>query len=393
MEQVMYAYYNGSKERMRAVKKILFFPLLRMPSGHHQVADSVAAILQKRDENVICKKVDLLSEWNAPMEQVITKVYLEWIHLFPKNYAWVYKKMAYQSKGERSYKYYEWIFLKKMKEILYEEKPDLIICTHGFPSYFLSLLKRSQQCNVPVINVYTDFFINDVWGREGIDYHFVPSVSVKNLLIRQYGIPENHIVVTGIPTDERFETKPKPCEVQHKRTRVLVSGGSVGLGSIEELLQNNQDSKVDFYILCGRNKKLLDKIQHLNQSNLHPLPYISSREKMNELYNKVDAIITKPGGVTISEALKKGLPIFIHSALPGQEEINLKLLMDLGLVKMLKEHQPIDEQMRDFFGDPSNINQFKAAQRAYLMEIMAGNPNELASFLLDLLHYQSTRLA
>jgi processive 1,2-diacylglycerol beta-glucosyltransferase len=380
---------------MRAVKKVLFFPLLRMPSGHHQVADSMAAILQKRDKHIVCKKIDLLSEWNAPVEQFVTKTYLEWIHLFPKNYAWVYKKMAYQSKGIRSYKYYELLFLKKMKQILAEEKPDLIICTHAFPSYFLSRLKDNQQCHVPVINVYTDFFINDVWGRAGIDYHFVPSQSVKKALVSSMnGLSEDQVVVTGIPSDEMFEAKEITDEEgRARKSRVLISGGSVGLGAIEELLKHSQNSHVDYYVLCGRNQKLLRKVKQLNQANLHPISYISSREAMNDLYNKVDAIITKPGGVTISEALKKGLPIFIHSALPGQEEINLKLLKELGLVRMLRGDRSIDVQMSEFFNNPSEIQQYQTAQQAYLKEISAGKPNELANFLLDLIHFQSNRLA
>ena len=53
---------------------------------------------------------------------------------------------------------------------------------------------------------------------------------------------------------------------------------------------------------------------------------------MNKLYDQVDAIITKPGGVTVSEALRKRLPIFVHSTLPGQEQINLHVLKSQKLV-------------------------------------------------------------
>ena len=72
-----------------------------------------------------------------------------------------------------------------MEQLLAEEKPDLIVCTHGFPSYLLSQLKMKGKCNVPIINVYTDFFINNVWGKEGIDLHFLPSKEVKEQLIKK----------------------------------------------------------------------------------------------------------------------------------------------------------------------------------------------------------------
>ena len=60
---------------------------------------------------------------------------------------------------------------------------------------------------------------------------------------------------------------------------------------------------------------------------------------MNALYESVDAIITKPGGVTISECLYKKIPIFIYHELPGQEEVNLQNLKNWGLVYHLDDWQ------------------------------------------------------
>jgi UDP-N-acetylglucosamine:LPS N-acetylglucosamine transferase len=356
-----------------------------MPSGHHQVADTIAGYLQKRDSTTLCKKIDLISAWNPIVESIVTNTYLEWIHYFPKNYAWVYKQMAYKSDSGRSYKYYDFLFMKKMKQIIVDEKPDLIVCTHGFPSYFLSKLKSKHQCPIPVINVYTDFFINDVWGREGIDYHFVPNQAVKNNLMKINGISEKQILVTGIPTDEQFEKQLSP-QKNPSKLQVLVSGGSVGLGNIADLLGNHrEESEVEYFVLCGKNKKLYQKIESLNSQNIHPLPYISSREKMNELYSNVDAIITKPGGVTISEALKKGLPIFIHSALPGQEEINLKLLKEQNLVQLLNENQPLEDQLINYFKNKAGTDLFQSSLQAYLNEIQDGSPNEIARFIYNLI--------
>ncbi|MEK3889138.1 MGDG synthase family glycosyltransferase [Bacillus sp. FSL K6-3431] len=364
------------------MKKILFFPLLSMPSGHHQVADTLTSYLRKRNPKFICKKIDLLSKWNPLFESIITKTYLEWIYHSPKTYAWVYKQMAHTSKEQRSYKYYEFLFLKKMKQIISEEKPDLIICTHGFPSYFLSRLKTRDQCQIPVINVYTDFFVNDVWGREGIDYHFVPSQVVKNELLEKSGVSEGQIFITGIPIAEQFDKRLNSIKGR-SGCNVLVSGGSVGLGNMMDLLQRQkEDKEIEYFVLCGKNKKLYQSIVRLNYKNIHPIPYISSKEKMNELYNKVDAIITKPGGVTISEALMKGLPIFIHSALPGQEEINLKFLKEMKLVHELNDKQSLEDQLIDFFKDTLLFDRFQDSVQRYLSELEAGKP-EYISTLID----------
>ena len=115
--------------------------------------------------------------------------------------------------------------------------------------------------------------------------------------------------------------------INHKngdRPKILISGGNSGLGGILKLSNElKKASHYDFLVLCGNNKKLFNEILSWNVEHVKGLPYISSRAEMNKLYNQVDAIITKPGGVTVSEALRKRLPIFVHSVLPGQEQINL----------------------------------------------------------------------
>lgn len=368
------------------MKKILFFPLLRMPSGHHQVADTIRSYITNRDSSIICKKIDLLSAWNPFIETLVTKTYLEWIHHFPKMYAWVYTHLAHSKTG-RSFKYYEILFLSKMRTILQEEKPDLIICTHGFPSYFLNQLKFRGQCNIPVINVYTDFFINDIWGRERIDYHFVPSQMVKDELIHNSAISEDRVIITGIPIAEQFLKHNNEISKKESTYKVLISGGSVGLGNIAEILEKQGQSKIEFFVLCGKNEQLFQKLSKSSSENIHPLPYINSKEKMNQLYDYVDAIITKPGGVTISEALQKELPIFIHSALPGQEEINLRLLEKLGLVHMLKDDIPFELQIENvLYSNNRRREELLNNVQLYLEETAAGKPSEIYLFIKKIIN-------
>lgn len=375
------------------MKKILFFPLLRIPSGHHQVADSLIGYFGKRDSEIICKKVELLSTWNPLVESIVTKTYLEWIHHSPKTYAWIYKQMAHTSKPQRTYKYYELLFMKKMKEILYVEKPDLIICTHGFPSYLLSKLKQQRQCMTPVINVYTDFFINDVWGKTEIDFHFVPHQKVKDDLIQRNGILEQQIIVTGIPIAEQFNRKPRR-NVNSNKYKILISGGSIGLGNISELLQQQKDDgNIEYYVACGKNKKLYEQLVNLQSKYIYPLPYISSKEEMNDLYNMVDAIVTKPGGVTVSEALQKALPIFIHSALPGQEEINLQLLIDLKLVHKLTKPEALAEQITRFFQNEEVIKDFYHSLETYLSAVEVGDPNDIFHLINSLINHKEGVIA
>lgn len=368
------------------MKKILLMPLLNsMPSGHHQVCDAITEFVVGRSENIECKKIDVLNEWNPLIESAIVKFYLNWIRHAPRTYAGIYRQFAYKSTESRSYKYYDILFMRKIEKILVEEKPDLIICTHSFPSYFINKLKKNGKCSIPCINIYTDFFMNDVWGRENIDYHFVPDELMKKELHCKYKIPEKHIFITGIPISQEFSIKNH--HENHKRNgNILISGGSTGLGNMLDLLENGLgEARLNFYVLCGTNKGLYQKIKSLNKSNIYPLPYISSKEKINELYNMTDAIVTKPGGVTVTEALKKRIPIFVQSALPGQEEINLAYLLEKKLVFKVPEKENLMHYVQETLNDRARIMEFQSAVQTYNESFTLQNSEDISRFILKIL--------
>ena len=192
--------------------------------------------------------------------------------------------------------------------------------------------------------------------------------SIKSELAAKRGINPHNICVTGIPIDECFipQSENKFSPPYH----ILISGGSGGLGDIQSLSSTLTHSK-EFYfsVLCGNNKKLYKEIFSLKSNHIKPLTYISSRETMNALYNEAQAIITKPGGVTISEALNKKLPIFIHSSLPGQEDINKDYLLNKKLIYDLDQSRNITEQLQDFFQNEKEQKLWHKRVNSYLGQI------------------------
>lgn len=364
------------------MKKVLFLPLLQMHSGHHQVAEAIMDLIDEQTNHITVKKVDLLSYYNKSLEKVITKSYLKCVHKAPKLYDLFYKKsFNNQQQTDHKLKWYQHIFVAKMKKLIKRENPDLIICSHAFPSRILNHLKRKGACDIPVINVYTDFFINSVWGKKHIDYHFVTNKEMVEKLHNKLGIPKQKVFITGIPVHQNITSTPRK-KIKKRKFTVLISGGNCGLGKIDQLYEAVKNSlTVDFVILCGDNEKLYEQISDWKLNHVQPMPYISSRIEMNQLYDQVDAIITKPGGVTISEALKKRLPIFIHSVLPGQETINLKYLIDKQLVFVLKPNIPLIQQLSRILTDDIKMNYWNRAMNTYLSDIQIKNPESFINLI------------
>ena len=372
------------------MKKILFFPLLRMQSGHHQVADAIMDMIKNRMDDIELKKIDIMSYTNKPLEKIISRSYLKWIRYAPATYNVVYKKRFYsQKQSKSSYKIYQGLFIKKMEQLIDEEKPDAIVCSHGFPSYILSQLKVQGKCNIPVINVYTDFFINNVWAKEGIDFHFVPSQEVKQNLIEMYKIPSEKIIVTGIPTHEEIK-KTTDRNFTREKPQILVAGGNSGLGGILSLSSEMKNSKqFNFTVLCGNNQKLYDEILSWDLDHINPLPYISSRTEMNKIYDEVDAIITKPGGVTISEVLKKRLPIFVHAYLPGQEEINMAYLKKQQLVFELNQTVSLESQLNMILKDGTKMKQWEQSIDLFQKGLELETPEQMVDVMNCILDKKS----
>lgn len=352
------------------MKKALLMPLLSMPSGHHQVADALAAYFQREDPTVVCEKADLLSYTLGKLEAIVCVVYTAWIHRFPGTYSRLYRYAAYRKKqAAPRFRSYELLFLKPMQRILSEHKPDIVLCTHCLPSYLASRLKRKGLLTVPVVNVYTDFFVNDVWGIEGVDLHFVPDQHIKHMLLEK-GVRERQIVVTGIPVHPHISDKAESRGTSDPLT-VLVCGGSLGAGFMKTLIQKAGPSgNVRYIVLCGKNRRLYKELAALRSDFIIPLPYIGSREEMNKLYDHIDLVLTKPGGVTVSECLIKGIPMIVYHALPGQEEINLQHLLRLGLTVHWQDWTTgsVEQRLKSLSGS-SELEQWRTRMTRYRQQI------------------------
>ncbi|WP_349237089.1 glycosyltransferase [Bacillus sp. REN3] len=362
------------------MKKVLFLPLFQMESGHHRTSDALMEAFRQGCPDVRCEKMDFLSYAHPFLEKSISTLYLKWISVWPASYSWLYSS-CFQKDRSFLHSLYETLFLEKMEQLLLEEKPDLIICTHSFSSFLIDKLKSFGISTAPVVNVYTDFFMNGVWGKMEIDLHLVPTIEMKEKLERD-GVDGKRIKISGILTSDRYQ-KLKTAK-KNDGLHVLVTGGSLGLGrNLDKLFHASGHKDVKYKVLCGFNKELFERVAALNAPNVVPLSYIPEAEQMNHLYHWADAIITKPGGITVGEAIRKMLPVFIHSVLPGQEERNMEYLVEKGLASSLDASGPIEEQLIAVLKDDSAMFTMKKARFQYTKNIEIPSCSQIAAFLSE----------
>lgn len=242
---------------------------------------------------------------------------------------------------------------------LVKEKPEFIISTHFLPLGIISYLKKKHKINSRLITVITDFGVHPFWLSEGADIYIVASEFSRRQLIGE-GVKEARIKVSGIPIEEKFSGNfdrsalLEKFKLQDKFT-VLIVTGSFGIGPIEEIadLLHNQ---AQVLVVCARNRALFNRLKRKNYPNVSVFGFV---DNMEQLMAVSDIIITKPGGLTISEVLAMELvPIFI-AAIPGQEATNIEILTRYGIGLSARGTQEIKEAVLDYKGHPDKLNRIK----------------------------------
>ena len=335
--------------------EVLFMPFMQIPTGHHHVADALMDDLKAVNGSLASTKVDILSYSYGKMEQMVSSMYLHSIKHIPDFYDKLYRGMAHKPrKRQMRHYHYEWLFMPFFKKLMREHEPNVLFFTHCLPSNMADVLKKQGMLRAVTVNVYTDYFVNNVWGLETVDYHFAPSIPVKRDLM-EAGVDEERIFVTGIPVHKAFRNKSEIME--NNKKKILVTGGSLGTGKMEKILPK-KDSGQHYLVLCGTNRVLYQHLLKKQYPHIKPIPYIHSKYEMNQLYDAADAVIAKAGGVTISESLMKRKPLFICSALPGPERINVQQLQDMGLL-LETDETGITAQLSAFLSDCKEKRQYE----------------------------------
>ena len=254
---------------------------------------------------------------------------------------------------------------RKLYAYIEDYQPDAIVGTHSLPGMFMDILKLKNKISVPVYCIVTDFVFHPYWeeGRH-IDY-IVTATELLNLQASKKGFKSNQILPFGIPINPKFaksEDKQKTRKIlglDPNKFTVLLMGGGIGYGNMFETLMQIDALNIDCQIIvvCGKNAKAKAKIDaEQTRKQVLCLGFV---DNVDQLMDASDCIITKPGGLTTSEALAKNLPIIIVNPIPGQEQRNTEFLLNNGVAMQVTKTCPLDEVIFQFFFFPEKIENMK----------------------------------
>jgi processive 1,2-diacylglycerol beta-glucosyltransferase len=309
-------------------------------AGHVRAAQAIEAAALTAPRPVSATHIDLLTLVPADFRRLYGQQYIKLVEKMPQLWAYLYSTSDRPSRDTLLGK------LKRAAEKLNTRKllaeierlgPDAILCTHFLPAELLSRRKARGVKLPPLWVQVTDYDVHALWVHPHVDGYCVASDEVAFRLADR-GIPRDRITVTGIPVMPQFSepldraTCAREIGVSPAGFTVLMMAGGAGVGGLDQLAERllRLPDDVQLIALAGRNDDLLKRLKKLaaaHPGRLFPLGFTTTVERV---MTASDLVITKPGGLSVSECLAKGKPMLLVSPIPGQEERNADYLLEAG---------------------------------------------------------------
>lgn len=261
--------------------------------------------------------------------------YIGMVKTVPQVYSYIYDRAESATHVPAFRRWVSRYTAANLRRLVDERKPDLVVCTHAFPCGVMAEYKRQFDPDLPVVGIVTDFVVHPFWIYTNIDAYAVATPEMRQTLLAR-GVREERIVLSGIPVDPRFATPRLPADrlraeldLPRDRRVVLIMGGGVGIGPIDKMMRalGTVDVPLAAAVIVGRNRGLERRVIAAAEHTAYPLRVFGFVDNVYDYMHASDVLLSKPGGLTSSEALAARIPMILVKPLPGQEERNTRYLV------------------------------------------------------------------
>ena len=324
--------------------KPLLFLHATAGAGHTRAAEALAAACAVLE--LPAHAIDTLDCMRKPFRRVYEKSYIKLVQEMPRLWGYLYDKFdtEHDHSNSKSQKFRLLLnklntrdFLKTIRDI----DPAAIVCTHFLPLELLNDLKRRGKITFPLAAVVTDISPHSFWIYPHVDRYYVANANSQRELLRK-GFPISQTQATGIPIDPVFATSRPAAEARaalnlpEKPTVLLMSGG-FGLGPMAAMLHSfvGHEADCSLIVVTGKNAELKAQCEKIATELSVDVTIFGFVDFIHDLLDAADLVVTKPGGLTLSEILAKGKPMMLIAPIPGQEQRNCEYLLEHGVATRL----------------------------------------------------------
>ncbi len=323
-------------------KKVHIFHISEF-GGHNKAAQNLKEALLYKNPQIDVLSLNGLGYFYPRGEKVVNSIYTTVIKHFPYLWGSIYDRRKVIKTLTPYRKLINRFAFSRFSKLITRYPPDCFVATQAFPCGLIADFKEREALDIPLIAIVTDYHPHRFWVHPCVDRYIVACGEAKDVLIKE-GVDKEKIKILGIPISVKFLTTYPKKQISEELgfvsglDSVLIMGGGLGIGPIKSIAKKLDSLSHSFQIIvvCGQNEKLRKWFIKNKAKFKKPIFVFGYTENIHKIMDFSDMIITKGGGITISEALAKGLCIIVTHPIPGQEERNLTYLSKMQAVVDVK---------------------------------------------------------
>jgi processive 1,2-diacylglycerol beta-glucosyltransferase len=345
-------------------------------AGHVRAAQAIEKAFVQLGAARKIRHVDTLDYTNVVFRRLYSEAYLEMVNSAPEVLGWLYDYLDQPWKNQRRRLALDRLNTRPFIKLIEQYQPEITVCTHFLPAEIISWLRAEGRLASPQAIVVTDLDIHAMWLCSHYERYFVALEETRTHLAR-LGVPAEKIIVSGIPCDPIFSEVKDKVEMRRKHglkpdcTTIMLSAGGFGSDSVENILSSLLELQHEAQVVAisGRNEELRQKLTSLVECYPHKtrvaVKVVGYTTEMDEYMSASDLMLGKPGGLTTSEALAKGLVFVIVNPIPGQEERNSDHLLEEGVAIRCNNLPALAYKIDHLLDDPIRLQTMRENVRRF----------------------------
>ena len=335
-------------------------------NGHNAVAGAISDCFTALYPDASCEILDMYEYISPHLKKATASGYflsMKTLSHFHDMASTVYTRQDEKDFNEYTPSRLADAFLaSRLRRAIDEYAPDCIVCTMVYAAQAVDLLKGHGAITCPCYGIITDFTVQNYWEDvEYFEYIVAPSEYLQPQFTRR-GIDFSRVLPFGIPIRKQFQIKHDKLEMRKKFNldetlpTILIMSGGMGFGDVPEYIASIEQLpfSVQILVICGKNEKLFEKICAMQTRN--PIKVFEYVNNVDEIMDAADCLLSKPGGITTSESLAKGLPMLMIHPLPGVEDRNVEFLQANGAAIYITKTWQISDAIHLLFQCPGRID-------------------------------------
>jgi processive 1,2-diacylglycerol beta-glucosyltransferase len=345
-------------------------------SGHMSAAQALSEAF-RRKQGVDVQVEDALAYGGALFHASMTNWYLWVSQQAPHLYKMLYEATDLEElddtiRGNRLLGMVERAFLSQLRSLVKRVAPDAIVCTQQIPALVLQQLKREGGLSQPLYLVITDFMVHSSWIISGVDGYFLPNELTRRILIAR-DLPQAILHVTGIPVSLEI-VEPKSADAMRVRCKlpsdgplITLFGAGIEPRRVQHMIAQFVQSPTSgtLAVVTGRDAALAKTLADLHDGPHMRLRKLGRIDYVDDLVAASDLVITKAGGLIVSEVLARGTPIIIIDPIPGQEEWNADFVVGTGAGIQLRMPESVPPAALYLLTQPKRLVAMRGAARQF----------------------------